>query len=494
MDYKEALNVVKSAVAAKTEKQLSEAEKTVLRGAWEGKTYDEMTVTSGYTLNYLKNDAGPNFWKLLSEVFGEKVSKANLRAILERHSRYQLERLRQKIEQTREQARATCKEKGATSKECAVLWDAMEEMQAEIAHKNSKKRLDWGEAPLLPTFYGRTNELEKLKKWILQDKDPLVILLGIGGIGKTTLAVKLVEEIQGEFEYVIWRSLRSPSPPLADLLADIINFFSQQQRTNLPETVEGKLSLLMERLRQHRCLLILDNAESLMQGDKFAGTYQTGYEDYRELWRRVGTERHKSCLLLTSRENTKQLVELSAQGFPVRLLAMPGLESKAAYQLLAAKGLADRSSWEDLIAIYQGNPLALQIATATIQRSFGGKVSEFLQQRGIEMAQIFDLVDRQFHNLSDLEQKVMYWLTISRQPMSFAELQESIEISGAELLEAIESLLRRSLVQGEADFQLNPIVQQYTAHELDRQQIPLTELPDNKDDIRQALERIFDRS
>jgi thymidylate kinase len=38
----------------------------------------------------------------------------------------------------------------------------------------------------------------------------------MGGIGKTSLAAKLGEQIQGEFEYVVWRSLRN-----APLVEDI---------------------------------------------------------------------------------------------------------------------------------------------------------------------------------------------------------------------------------------------------------------------------------
>jgi MinD superfamily P-loop ATPase len=31
----------------------------------------------------------------------------------------------------------------------------------------------------------------------------------MGGIGKTALSVKLAKEIQSEFEYVLWKSLRN---------------------------------------------------------------------------------------------------------------------------------------------------------------------------------------------------------------------------------------------------------------------------------------------
>ncbi|AOX01514.1 MAG: hypothetical protein F6K50_29690 [Moorea sp. SIO3I7] len=43
--------------------------------------------------------------------------------------------LQEKIDQEREQARAVCDAEGATSDECAVAWDTVEELQAEASHK-----------------------------------------------------------------------------------------------------------------------------------------------------------------------------------------------------------------------------------------------------------------------------------------------------------------------------------------------------------------------
>jgi hypothetical protein len=47
--------------------------------------------------------------------------------------------IEQKISEERDQARAACDINGATSPECAAAWDAVEELQAEAAHKRGVK-------------------------------------------------------------------------------------------------------------------------------------------------------------------------------------------------------------------------------------------------------------------------------------------------------------------------------------------------------------------
>src|SRR5260370_2897291 len=90
---------------------------------------------------------------------------------------------------------------------------------------------DWGEAPDASLFYGRTRELAELEHRVLTDQCKLVVLLGMGGVGKTVLSVRFSEQIAPHFERVLWRSLRN-APPFEELLTDCIQILSEQQQTN----------------------------------------------------------------------------------------------------------------------------------------------------------------------------------------------------------------------------------------------------------------------
>ena len=77
----------------------------------------------------------------------------------------------------------------------------------EEAIGQSEQAQHWGNAIDTSTFCGRSKELLRLKQWMLKGECRLILLLGIGGIGKSTLVAKLVQQIQSEFEVVVWRSL-----------------------------------------------------------------------------------------------------------------------------------------------------------------------------------------------------------------------------------------------------------------------------------------------
>jgi WD40 repeat protein len=322
---------------------------------------------------------------------------------------------------------------------------------------------DWGEAIDVSIFYGRTEELAKLEQWIINDRCRLVALLGMGGIGKTTLSVKLAQQIQDNFEYVIWRSLHN-APPVVEILADLIKFLSNQEETDLPDNVGSRVSRLLHYLRQHRCLLVLDNAESILKAGASAGQYRAGYEGYAELLRRVGELPHSSCLVLTSREKPKEIAFLEGQTPPVRSLQLAGLNEVEGQKICEAKGCFSEAedAWRYLIQCYAGNPLALKIVATNIQELFGGNITEFLGKcKAVFVGDLRELLDHQFNRLSELEKEIMYWLAIHREPVSLAELEEDIVSPRAtkKLLETLESLGRRALIEkSSTNFTQQPVV------------------------------------
>jgi len=425
MNVEEALEIVQIVV---DNGSLNKVQELVFRHCWERQSYTEIAHASGYEVGYIR-DVGCKLWQSLSKAFGKKVTKNNFQGIL----KHQCMALRSIDRQ---------------GKRWQQIQDNLSHLLVNEANAGEYQR-DWGDAIDVSVFYGRVTELTALKQWILQDRCRLVTLLGIGGIGKTSLAVKLAEQIQDEFEFLIWRSLRN-APPLAELLQEIVQFLSGGAALELPESLDAQLSCLMTYLRSSRCLLILDNYESILRSGERAGRYRAAYEGYGELLRRVADERHESCLILTSREKPLGIAAKESKILPVRSLQVAGLPPIEAQKILKDKGIVDiEDEFKQLIDRYHGNPLALKIAATAIQSLFAGDVYRFLDQGTVIFGDLWDLLDQQFHRLSALEKQVMHWLANNRRWVTLSELRACCftSISQRELLEALDSLQQRSLIE-----------------------------------------------
>ncbi|MEH2464540.1 NB-ARC domain-containing protein [Nostoc sp.] len=322
-------------------------------------------------------------------------------------------------------------------------------------------RQDGAEIPDVSVFYGRQEELNKFKQWIIKNKSQIIAIWGMAGIGKSLLAAKLVHDIEGEFkgefDHIIWRSLWD-APAIAKFKEDLILF------------------------QDSRCLLVLDNWDTILKKGDFAGQYEEKYREYGQLLKQLGKEHQQSCLVITSREKPREIALLEEESVSVRSLLLEGLKQDDAKTILKAKKLTGEKKWGTLIHVYRGNPLALKIISTTIKELFGGDVSAFIEQSlSAVFMDISDLIKKQFERLTDLEKDIMYWLAIEQdssfkddipyleaiaensESVSLTKLQNaSLLVSPSDFLNALNSLAKRDLIEkGKATYTLQPAVWEY---------------------------------
>jgi NB-ARC domain len=436
----------------KTGEHLTPLQEAILTGVWQRQKYPQIAKDFHCSESHVKKEAA-KLWEKLREELGEDLNKLNFRSKLEKkyrvsqasqlgHCLLQIDNINiggqfiQTIEDTKIRS---------------------PNPPDSPQNKSQSPIIDLTDAPELPYFYDRTSELSTLKQWILQAHTRLITVYGLSGIGKSAIALKLIEQTQTEFNYIIWLSLTN-TPTLSTLQTELKQFFGRSQQTPLPTIIDY--------FRTSRCLVILDDVHNIFSSGQLAGQYLAGYEDYGKFFKQIATSSHQSCLILLSWEKPREITALEAENLATRTLHLKGLGEEAA-EILREKGLADEEKWSDLIALYQGHPSWLNIIAATIWELFDGSVSLFLADgTDLFLGDLEPLLESHLERLSDSEKKALYWLATQNEAVDISRQPADSLLSKSEFWQAIQSLARRGLVEKvlvgtRSKFQINRVFQQY---------------------------------
>jgi WD40 repeat protein/transcriptional regulator with XRE-family HTH domain len=335
-------------------------------------------------------------------------------------------------------------------------------------------RSSWGDAPDVLNFVGRASERKVLRQWASDARCRVIAVLGMGGIGKTLLATRVARDLAPESDFVFWRSLRDAPAP-GEWLAEAIAFLAPNDHSP-PQAESAQVTRLLELLRDARCLLILDNFETVLQPGGSAGDYRPGYERYGTLLRQVAEASHRSCLVVTSREEPLELGPLRGEHGSVRIAALAGLPVEDGRTLLSDKELdGDDAAWQALVERCGGNGLALKVVGETTRELFGGSIADYVEfateTSGVMVDGVRQLLGAQVQRLSELEQEVLRRLAVAREPVGLATLATDLgpHCGRIVVLRAVEGLRRRSLLERSERgpvFGLHSVVLEYVTEQL----------------------------
>ena len=445
MDVQEVLDWTDRLVFEKTGKHLDFLQKTVLEETWAGKKYPEIAQNCNRGHDRIKQVAR-ELWQLISKELGEDVRQSNFRSILEQIEFSNIFNFR-----FGDSAQITnvnfCNEHCPYPKvkKATKTRSPSANSSTNSPSKQPEQRHNLTEAPDWEHHNNRRAEITTLKKWILDEKIRLITIFGLPGMGKTTLARELVEQIKDNFDYILWRNC-SETLTLKSFQTNLIEFFSQNQET--------KSSSLIDYLRLNRCLIILDDFQELFAPEKFAGTYLPEAESYGKFLKEMARSPHKSCFLILSWEKPTEIATLEGENRHCRSLQLGGLREAAAGEILSNKGLKDDDKWGELIQIYSGNPSWLNIVAATIEDLFNRSVDRFLSYPTLFLGDLEPRLQEYYQRLSASEKIVIQWLVNQEAADIF---QKPVGANGhsplpdADFLTAIQSLRKRGLIEKVSD-------------------------------------------
>lgn len=343
--------------------------------------------------------------------------------------------------------------------------------------------------PPQPTpFIGREQELAELAALLAVENSRLITLVGIGGIGKTRLALafakRLIESLSAEsfpFPDGIYFINLTPLSDVAHIiptLAESLNFPLQGGR----QEQRSPRQQILDYLREKQMLLIVDNFEHLLAGTEFI---------MEILQTATGVQ-----MIVTSRERLHLRQE---QVYPVQGLEYPDWESAtndnkdidaAAYSagrlfMQSAQSnqpdfqLADGDDLINLARICRlvtGMPLAIELAAAWVDMLSLSEIAQeiqasldFLETEIRDMPErhrsIRAAIDTSWHKLTSEEQTVFAQLSVFRGGFTRRAGQTITTAS----LRVMARLVAKSFLQydqARERYQIHELMRQYGAEKL----------------------------
>ncbi|MDM8520197.1 ATP-binding protein [Anaerolineales bacterium HSG6] len=327
-------------------------------------------------------------------------------------------------------------------------------------------------------FTGRDKELQAVQNQL--NSRPLVAIIGLGGMGKTTLALELIEVLRDKNRYQaeVWTSakytqfsgegIQSDSPSataesLDQLVGEIIRQAVPTART---ETPAQKRETARRWLADHPTLIILDNFETVKEA--VAVAMLQGLRQILGQGQVLITSRHRVKYELVSQIELHSLNEANSLKF---------LRHEARNRHVAA---VEQANLAELTKIYHacgGQPLAMRLVVGQLSRLSLRRVLGYLAQPrpDSETYSLYRFIYQfSWDMLTHSAQHLL--VAMGAQENNVALFADDLEIITAEHVtpesfdRAIDQLIHLSLVEVtgglEKQYQLHPLTYQFIKSEI----------------------------
>lgn len=345
MNVESALVLADTLIFTQTGKHLTDLQSTILQKVWQGQKYIEIADKYNCTEGHVK-DVASLLWKLLSVALGEKVTRNNVRSILERKLLNQSEVI----------------------------------LPTSLATNLS--------------FVGRKSEINHLCT-LVEQENKVIVIQGEGGIGKTTLAQQYFRE--QEFELVLELLMAKETQNITSVESVIEEWLKK----DLQEEPGREFGITLRRLKRHletrRIGILIDNLEPALDAQ---GMLIPAHRRYVELLR-VLSSQVQSVTLITSRD---RICEPALNLYHYRLI---GLDLSAWEKYYRASSVScDFPTLQAMHKTYGGNPKAMGILSGVIQTDFAGDMREYWQEikdDPLSEIDLKNLVASQFNRIQTLD-------------------------------------------------------------------------------------------
>ena len=203
---------------------------------------------------------------------------------------------------------------------------------------------------------GRTAEIENLTARCTDTAFRIIAVAGLRGVGKTQLCAKIAAMMAGQtisdgtahFDQVQWHQMINP-PPARDFIGNVLLQLGSPTYGKNHLSDEMLTQQLLNRLNEQRCLIVVDNVETVLM-EMADGLTSPEASSYQRLFERLGTGHHRSTVLVTSRELPAWLRRLANRRGPVYVHTLQGVSPLEAHLIFEQIGdfQASEQAWADM--------------------------------------------------------------------------------------------------------------------------------------------------
>lgn len=321
--------------------------------------------------------------------------------------------------------------------------------EEEAALADNTRRLEARlQAPTYSHLFGRAELEETLRAYLLApDSAWIVALVGIGGIGKSALADKVVRQIipSRRFEEIYWLEVspgtlsgtfQSPQATFDTVLSHLL--WQLFPHTTIPAaTQEQRLTAVRHSLKERPTLVIIDNLETA--------------PEMAFLMNNLYDLANPSKFLLTTRIQGSR----RANVFHLEVDQLSFNDAEAFIRYYAQETgvtVIDEATSDDMAAIYQitgGNPLAIKIAVTLLSTLPLSAVLENLKtDRSKEVGEMYRRIYWQaWQVLSEDARRLLKAMPLVDDAADIEYLTQISRLTEGGLWQAIEELRQRSLLE-----------------------------------------------
>ncbi|QKQ75231.1 NB-ARC domain-containing protein [Nostoc sp. TCL240-02] len=298
------------------------------------------------------------------------------------------------------------------------------------------------EIPEIAVWQGRTQLIDKLKTKLLQPGEqpnytnilPKVIaLLGQGGIGKTSLAVKLLESVGLIFKPP---SLASESPydgviffrvKEGSRFDEIAQFFFNAleiEAAELANNAQDKINIILAKLLEQRFLILIDEPEIMLHPASHALAGYATCEEFGVLLNDLTYKNHQSQIIITCREKPSNLADSRYEGSQpdselVHLETLGGVSIESGIKILQQRHLTDSDEDLEWIAQSVNGHVFLLTQLAAIAK---GKPGYLRKHPELVIKNAAKLLKVQFERQSEEARELLQRICILREPINIKGL------------------------------------------------------------------------